>query len=80
MKKGRVIFATVLALSLVVGIGILSASAIVQIAGCSCYGGCYYCAYDNESQSSHCQVFDEAGGCFCHNNPCYIRLLCCKAN
>jgi len=75
MKKRRIIFAVVLALSLVVGIGILSASAIVQIAGCHCYEACYYCS----EVTGDCEIYDGPGACFCSNNPCHLNphFLCC---
>jgi len=81
MKKRRVTYAVVLAVSLVVVIGFLSASAIVTPAACDCYGGCYYCRWDEGSQSYHCQVYDGPGACFCDTDGCILsRLICCKAN
>jgi hypothetical protein len=72
MKKGRIIFAIaiVLALFLVAGIGLVSASL-----GCYCYGPCYYC----DTGSGSCTLYEGPGACFCHNNPCKLveHYLCC---
>jgi len=80
MKKRRVTFAVVLAVSLVVGIGFLSASAIVTPAACDCFGECYYCAWDPGSQSYYCQNYDGPGACFCHEDDCILRKVCCEKN
>lgn len=50
--------------------------------GCYCYGGCYYCLWDNQNQRYDCAIVPEngPGGCFCIENPCHIRLLCGQAH
>jgi hypothetical protein len=72
MKKGRVMVAVVLGLSLVLTVGIVLASVIPN--GCHCYEACYYC-----DPGTGCKVGDGPGGCFCVNNPCRLsdHLLCC---
>ncbi len=74
MKRGRVIVAVLLALSLVTAVGILLANVIPN--ACHCYAACYYC----DIESGRCKVFDGPGGCFCTNNPCHVNehFLCCK--
>ena len=74
MKKGRIIFTVVLALFLVVGIGILSSSMLVQASGCYCYGACWACI------EGECTTYDGAGSCFCNTKTCTPdpHHVCCK--
>jgi len=71
MKKGRVVFALVAALFLVLTVGIVLASVIPN--ACSCYEGCYACV------NEQCKVVATGGACFCLNNPCRLseHLVCC---
>jgi hypothetical protein len=73
MKKGRVMVALVLALSLVLAIGIVSASVFPN--SCHCYAACYYCPVGG----GNCSIWDGGGACFCLNNPCRLNthFICC---
>jgi len=74
MKKTRRLMVIAVILAMLTVIGLFTQSSFVKSAYAAYHGGCYYC------DDGECKCYNGAGGAFCTNNPCRIRLLCLPAS